>query len=277
MNAGPQTGRTVLHWAVRREEDDAVIRAFLERDRDWAAYLLGDLDPPYRQHAHFYLAASDGVDGAVVLVYAPPEFTALVSMGEAEGAAAALAAIPELPARATLLIPTGHHEVFATHYRAETEWWMYRMALGPDDLRLPEQIDQAQRLTMADVGAIQRLLSARDYFAPFTPTMLEHGVYYGVWAEDRLVAVAGTHIVSEASRVAAIGNVYTAPEARRQGHALATTAAVARELFERGCLRTILNVNVENAAAVRVYERLGFTISSEFWESPDAVRRAPSA
>src|SRR5687768_8483041 len=94
-----------VDWQVRHEADDARLRAWLERDRDWAAYLLGDLESPYRQHAHYYLAASDGVDRAVVLVYAPPEFAALVSMGEAAGVAAALAAIPDLPARATLLSP----------------------------------------------------------------------------------------------------------------------------------------------------------------------------
>jgi predicted GNAT family acetyltransferase len=102
--------------------------------------------------------------------------------------------------------------------------------------------------------------------------MMESGIYYGIREQHQLVAVAGTHVVSRASRVAAIGNVYTASHARGCGYATRTTAAVARALFHQGCECVILNVNMENRPAIRVYERLGFRTHVEFWEAPGAVR-----
>ena len=68
---------THVHWAIRRENRDEVTRAFLERDRDWAAYLLADLEPPHRPHARFYLASTSGTDRALLLAVnnrlAPPD------------------------------------------------------------------------------------------------------------------------------------------------------------------------------------------------------------
>jgi ribosomal protein S18 acetylase RimI-like enzyme len=147
------------------------------------------------------------------------------------------------------------------------------MAVGPEALRPPAGLARAVRLGPGDLPAIKALLSARDYFAPFAPVMLEHGVYCGIRDEGRLLAVAGTHVVAPTAGVAAIGNVYTAPEHRRRGYALATTAAVAAALFADGYRRAVLNVHRENAGAVAVYRRLGFTVSGEFWECPTARRR----
>ncbi len=261
-------------WSVRLEEREAVVRAYLEHERDWSAYMLGDLDPPYRAHARYYLAAVDGAERAAVLVYAPPEFTAIVTMGEPDGVAAVLAAVPDMPAETSLNLLPDHRPLIERAYAAE-EWWpMRRLALGAADLRLPDGLAPARRLTPADLDDIQRLLSARDYFAPFTPAMLEHGIYCGIRHAGHLVAVAGTHIISPASRVAAVGNIYTAPEHRRQGYALATTAAVVRELVAGGCERVVLNVHSQNETAIRVYRRLGFADAGPFWEVPTAQRRS---
>jgi ribosomal protein S18 acetylase RimI-like enzyme len=262
-----------MSWQTRREERDAVTRAFLERDRDWAAYLLADLDPPYRQHARFYLAAADGADRALVLVYAPPEFAAISSMGEPAGIAAALDQIPDLPEQTFLVIPESHQEVFEAHYRPALWWRMRRMRLRSGELRLPSGVEQAEPLGVDDRIEIERLLTGRGHQAAFTASMLASGVYYGIRASGRLAAVAGTHAVSTASRLACIGNVFTAPEMRGRGYAAAVTAAVARVLFERDCDRLLLNVNTENQSAIRVYERLGFTTHTECWEGPDARRR----
>jgi predicted GNAT family acetyltransferase len=79
--------------------------------------------------------------------------------------------------------------------------------------------------------------------------------------------------VAPVSRVAAIGNVYTAAEARRRGYGAATTAGVVRALLEKGYERIVLNVSIENATAIRVYERLGFVAAVEYWETDHAGRR----
>jgi ribosomal protein S18 acetylase RimI-like enzyme len=271
-NSGLGTPR----WLARREADPAVIRAFLERDLDWSAYALADLEEPLVRHARFYLAARDGVDGAALLVYQPPEFTVVELTGELGGAAALMAAA-ELPRETMLVLPTDHRDLVAAYYRGHGhghgDRWdaMWRMTLRPEDLRLPDGVERAQRLTTADLPELRRFYGARDYDAPFSAEMVEHGVFCGVRRDGRLVAAAGTHVLARESRVAAIGNVYTAPEARGQGFASATTAAVARELLGRGCRRVILNVKADNAAAISVYRRIGFGKARDFWEVPHAT------
>jgi ribosomal protein S18 acetylase RimI-like enzyme len=260
-------------WLARREADPAVIRAFLERDLDWSAYALADLEEPLARHARFYLAARDGVDGAALLVYAPPEFTAVELTGDAEGATALLAAA-ELPLETSLLLPLAHRAVVEARFAGERWDAMWRMSLAPGGLRAPTDEIAPVRLTPTDVPALQRLYAARDYFAPFSPSMVEQGVYFGVWRDGGLIAAAGTHVVARQSRVAAIGNVYTMPEARGQGLARATTAAVARQLLADDCRRVILNVAADNAPAIAVYRRIGFDKARDFWEVPHATLAA---
>lgn len=91
-------------------------------------------------------------------------------------------------------------------------------------------------------------------------------MFFGIWEGDELIAAAGTHLVVPSEEVAAIGNVYTRRD--RRGRCLATqvTSAVASELM-RMKLRTIaLNVEQKNAAAIGVYERLGFVRYCSFCE-----------
>ena len=117
---------------------------------------------------------------------------------------------------------------------------MLAVPLGPDDL-----------------GAL-RSLYEEDPPAFFLPEQVKDGVYFGVRQPGDLVAVAGTHVVSDRGSVGAIGNVYTRPDCRGRGLAAEVTGAVARELRRRGIATIVLNVADSNRAARRVYERLGF-------------------
>jgi len=78
--------------------------------------------------------------------------------------------------------------------------------------------------------------------------------------------VAGTHLVSYSYRVAAVGDVLTHPDQRRQGHATAVTNAVVAELLRQGIQDIVLNVKQANTGAIRIYERLGFAIHCPFLE-----------
>ena len=55
-----------------------MILPVLECDRRWAVYALCDLEAPYRAHARFIGALDGDHARAVVLVYALPNFTALL-------------------------------------------------------------------------------------------------------------------------------------------------------------------------------------------------------
>jgi predicted GNAT family acetyltransferase len=101
----------------------------------------------------------------------------------------------------------------------------------------------------------------------FLPAQLLHGVFYGVREDGRLVAAAGTHTVGRRAGIAAVGNVFTRPEARGRGYAAAATSAVVRDLLSTGCRDVVLNVAVTNTTAIGVYERLGFRRHSRYLEA----------
>ncbi|MEH1099868.1 GNAT family N-acetyltransferase [Micromonospora sp. CPCC 205561] len=87
----------------------------------------------------------------------------------------------------------------------------------------------------------------------------------GVRDGDELVAVAGVHVYSPRYRVAALGNVTTHPRLRGRGLAGAAVAQVCRRLAA-DVTHVTLNVKAENAAALRLYRRLGFTRVADYGE-----------
>jgi predicted GNAT family acetyltransferase len=112
----------------------------------------------------------------------------------------------------------------------------------------------------------------------FDASQLASRAFYGVWEAERLVAVAGTHVVSEARGVAAVGNVFTHPAYRGRGLATITTAAVVEDLLRRPGMTTIvLNVARENLPAVRCYESLGFWAFYAYHEGVGRLSPAPQS
>jgi predicted GNAT family acetyltransferase len=92
---------------------------------------------------------------------------------------------------------------------------------------------------------------------PFRPRTVEMGNYYGVFEDDRLVAMAGERL--QTPHFTEVSAVCTHPAARGRGLATALTRHVATGIIERG--RTpILHVAEQNESARRVYERLGFVV-----------------
>ena len=101
----------------------------------------------------------------------------------------------------------------------------------------------------------------------FQPRMLETNRYVGIEEDGRLLCVAGVHVYSPNWRVAALGNVATAPSARGQGLAKASCSYLCRLLLADGIETVGLNVRADNATAVRVYEQLGFTVVATYLET----------
>ena len=80
-----------------------------------------------------------------------------------------------------------------------------------------------------------------------------------------LVAAAGTHVISRAMGLAAVGNVLTHRDYRGRGYAKVVTGAVTQELL-RFCDQVVLNVRADNPPALRAYRALGYQEHVRFEE-----------
>lgn len=250
--------------------DPAPIRAFLRRDPPLSAYALGDLDPALWPESAFWGALQGGELVTVTLLYrglTPPVLTAF---GAAEGFRATLEALA-LPAEVYALLLPEYEADFRAFYRLHHPHYEWRMLLEPQAFA-PPPLDGVQRLGPQHVEALAALFRQAadpgEEIVAFTPSQIARGAFFGVWRGEELLAVAGTHVWARGEGVAAIGNVFTRPDARGRGYATRCTAAVVRQALREGMRWVVLNVRRENAPALRVYEKLGFRRYGAFVEGP---------
>ncbi len=248
--------------------DRTYIRSFLETDRDWSAYALGDLDPELYQQCEWFGAEDDGRLRSIVLLFKGLEPPVIFSIGEASGLDQILDRL--MRARSVYLsIREDHLRAIETHYHISQRDSMWRMVLKPSEFRSLE--GEAIDLQLADIDELTRLYALGGGDA-FTRSQLRSGVFYGLRKNDRIAAVAGTHMVSIEQSVAAVGNVMTDPDHRNHGYASIVTSAVCAELIRRGIRTIALNVSQSNLAAIRMYKKLGFKKVVPFYEGL-ALRR----
>jgi ribosomal protein S18 acetylase RimI-like enzyme len=250
-------------------KDRAAIRAILRTEPQWSVYALGDLAPGYFEHCEW---RANAASSALVLLYRAVTPPVLFGMGEPR-AIAGLAEEIDDPA-VHLHVREDAARELAQRYRPVDLKPMVRMVL--DAFRFdPGPGEGTVRLGRADVPRLERLYAdgretgeSPDFYFP---SMVERGVFFGIQEGADLTAAAGTHLVASKEGVGAIGNVYTRRDRRGRGLAGQVTGAVARELLRMKLPVVALHVNRKNAAAIRVYERLGFGAYCDFVEGP-AVR-----
>ena len=147
----------------------------------------------------------------------------------------------------------------------------YRIDPGPQMVRMwvdrttfrpyPSEV---RRLLPVEIGDLNRLYQLG--FASWLPSSaIADGVYYGMRVGGRLVAAAGTHVISHEARLAVVGNVLTHVDFRGRGFATATTGAVTADLL-RTCDQVVLNVRADNPPALQAYRRLGYQEHVRFEE-----------
>ncbi|HET7727984.1 MAG TPA: GNAT family N-acetyltransferase, partial [Candidatus Limnocylindrales bacterium] len=147
----------------------------------------------------------------------------------------------------------------------------YRLDPGPPMIRMwvdrstfrPFQANVV-RLLPVEIGELNRLYQLG--FASWLPaSSIAEGIYYGIRVNGRLVAAAGTHVISRAARLAVVGNVLTHADHRGRGYATAVTSAVTQDLL-RFCDQVVLNVRSDNPPAIQAYRRLGYAEHVRFEE-----------
>ena len=261
-------------WHVRKLTNPTEILAFLERNRCYAAYAIGDLEPEMFQHTHWYVAEAAGQARSLALHFTALDPDALFLMGETVGLAIILGSALR-PRRVYASARSEHLSALRSFYRLGQPEHVVRMVLDVNAFRpapVPPQphtgagmwyrpwdgaSGKAIRLSPAYTRQLERLYSMGQGNA-FSAFQVAQGVFYGVTDKDRLVSTAGTHVFSETYGVTAVGNVFTHPDYRQRGLGTLCTSAVVRELLTRRIQTIVLNVYEDNKAALRIYQRMGF-------------------
>ena len=253
---------------VRQTTDRGLLRAFLERDRLFAAYAICDLDAREFARTRWGVALADDEPIAVVLEYAGFAPQPVFAMGENAGIAAILREVIRPRSAYAAVLPASLPAVEAA-YRVEPGPQMVRMWVDRASFRpFPAEV---ARLLPVEIGDLNRLYQL-GFTAWLPPSAIAEGVYYGIRVGDRLVSAAGTHVVSPEAHLGVVGNVMTHVDFRGRGYATAVTGAVTAELL-RFCDQAVLNVRADNPPALQAYRKLGYREHVRFEER--LVHRAP--
>lgn len=103
-------------------------------------------------------------------------------------------------------------------------------------------------------------LTALTRPGPFSQRTIEFGNYIGIFENDRLVAMAGERLkVPGYTEVSAI---CTHPDATGKGYGAALLSAACSRILENG-QTPFLHVRNDNARAIKMYEKAGFSIRCE--------------
>jgi len=255
---------------ARGTTDRVLLREFLERDRLFAAYAICDLGDREFSRTRWGIAMAGDQPVAVGMEYSGLTPQPMVVIGEPAGIGAILRDVVR-PRAAYVAAKAESLPAVAAHYRVEPGPEMVRMWV--DRGTFQPVTSRVDRLLPVEVNDLNRLYQLG--FAAWLPSSaVAEGVYYGIRVNGRLVAAAGTHVVSREAGLAVVGNVLTHADHRGHGYAKATTSAVTAELL-RYCDQVALNVRADNPPAIAAYRRLGYQEYCRFEER--LVRRTSPA
>lgn len=256
--------------SVRMTTDRHLLRDFLERDRLFAAYAICDLEDREFGRTRWGIATEGSDVVAVALEYGGLTPQPLFVMGRDDGVAAILRDIIR-PRIAYVAARESSLPAVGQHYRIDPGPQMVRMWV--DRTTFAPLTSPVERILPVEVGDLNRLYGLG--FASWLPSAaVAEGVYFGIRVNGRLVAAAGTHVISRQAGLAVVGNVLTSADHRGKGYAKAVTSAVTNELL-RYCDHVVLNVRSDNPPAIAAYRRLGYQEHCRFEER--LIRRSTPA
>lgn len=246
---------------VQSTRDRSLLLAILEQDRLFAAYAIADMDDAEFPRTRWGIALEADRPVAVAMEYRGISPQHLFVMGDREGVAGILRDVIRTKV-AYLATKPETAPALTERYRVDPPTDMVRMVVDRDTFR--PVIGEAVRLDVGDTKHLNRLYEL-GLTAWLPPEAVAAGIYYGVRRGTRLIAAAGTHVISQTYGLAAVGNVYTNRDYRGKGFAKIVTSAVTAELLDM-LPEVVLNVRADNPPALAAYRALGYREHSHFEE-----------
>ena len=237
---------------------DKSVRAILESDRPWCAYALADLAPPWNQQSDWSVLGK-----SLLLVFRALSPPVLFGAGEPDELGALFKDLS--PGRYWYTLRPTDFSLMQERVGEFSRASMWRMKLVDDSFK--QWSGPATQLEKGNLDDIEQLYAGQvDRPDAYLPDQVEHGIYFGIYEEETLLAVAGTHVVDRQEGVAAVGNIFTSPHHRRRGYGIKATAAVVDRLVELDIETIVLNVEMANQPAIDMYQSLGFMPYCGFYE-----------
>jgi ribosomal protein S18 acetylase RimI-like enzyme len=245
---------------IEETRDSELLAGFFNTDPAVYSYQLGDLDPFFFPATRWWVTRREQVTSALLLytAFETPVIQAITDNDDQGLLWTAL--LPTLPDRAHVHYLDRHESLLRERYRLRSLGTHYKMrwnrCAASTSVGSASEI-RVRVLTDDDREQIQELYRAGYAGAYFDERTLSLKRVTGAFAGSQLVAIAACHVYSRQYSVATIGAVATHPNYRRRGYCWAVTEALVKLLADD--VETIaLNVQSENAPAIRIYERLGF-------------------
>lgn len=235
------------------------IEAFLRRHTFLHLYSLGDLDDFFWHHTTWYAFKERQQIKQLVLLYSGTSLPVLLGISEEPTDLIELlqSIIHLLPKRFYAHLSGNLATVFADEYHTRSHGVHYKMALTDTSRLTSFDTSEVIQLSAANKSELENLYRLSYPGNWFEPRMLETGYYYGIRRGASLVSVAGVHVYSNSTGVAALGNITTHPLFRGQGLGKIVCTKLCQMLLRTG-KHIGLNVKADNIGAIALYTKLGF-------------------
>jgi len=240
-----------------------------QKDPVLFAYHMGDLDEFHFEQCQWgaTYGQSPRIDD-VTLLYTGLTTPTLLAFGLTDKFETLLRElIPVLPPVFHCHFQETYRAVFREHFTETDRGSHQKMKLTdfrPSDKQEPPEA--VIRLDMQHEPELRALFADAYPSNYFVPRMLESGKYLGYQIDGKVVAVTGVHAYSDEYGVAVLGNITTHPDYRGRGLAGVLTSRLLEELTAENKL-VCLNVQRDNIAAIRCYQKLGFVKVHEYEEA----------
>lgn len=256
--------------SIKKLTDKQIIEIHFRKNTPLNVYSIGDLDDFFIKYSTFYGLTSEDEIKEIVLLYNGTELPVLLAMcGKNQSD------MKELIEKVKIYLPDkfyshlspGLENSFSKNYSVKSCGRHFKMSLEKinENILKERSDDDIRRINSDDYKMLKEFYEFAYPDNWFDERMLETGKYFGYFTDGKITGAAGIHVYSQEYRVAALGNITTAPELRGNAIGIKLTSALCKDLFKTVDLIG-LNVHIENSPAIKCYKNCGFEITDEYEE-----------